>query len=41
MQQQLDNRATLEQSTEMRDFARVLVRALMMIVSYLKDRYHV
>jgi len=37
----LDNNATLETSTEMRDLARVLKAALLMIVKYLERRYHV
>jgi hypothetical protein len=35
----LDNNAIIESSTEMRDFARVLRRALLMIVKYLETRY--
>lgn len=37
----LDNNVTLEQSTEMRDFARVLKAALVMIIRYLERRYQV
>lgn len=37
--QRLDNNVTLEASTEMRDFARVLKAALLMIVRYLEKRY--
>ncbi len=40
----LDNNATLDarpRSEEMRDFARVLKAALIMIVRYLEGRYHV
>lgn len=40
----LDNNATLDarpQSEEMRDFARVLKAALLMIVRYLENRYRV
>lgn len=37
--QSIDNRATLAESTEMRDFARVLKAALLMIVRYLEKRY--
>lgn len=40
-QRPLDNRDILEQSTEMRDFARVLKAAFIMIVRYLERRYHV
>lgn len=39
MQQQIDRNAILETSTEMRDFARVLKAALLMIVRYLEKRY--
>jgi hypothetical protein len=39
--QQLDDRATLATSTEMRDLARVLKAALIMIVRYLENRYRV
>jgi hypothetical protein len=39
--QQLDNRATMQESTEMRDFARVLKAALLMIIRYMERRYHV
>lgn len=39
--QSVDNRGTLEQSTEMRDFARVLKAALIMIIRYLENRYRV
>lgn len=39
--QHLDNNATLEQTSEMRDFARVLKAALLMIVRYLENRYRV
>lgn len=39
--QTVDNRGTLEQSTEMRDFARVMKAALIMIVRYLERRYGV
>jgi hypothetical protein len=37
----LDNNAIIESSTEMRDFARVLKAALIMIVRYLERRYQV
>lgn len=37
--QRVDNNGTLEATTEMRDFARVLRRALLMIVKYLEARY--
>lgn len=37
----LDNNAIIETSTEMRDFARVLKAALIMIVRYLERRYQV
>jgi hypothetical protein len=37
----LDNHATMETSTEMRDLARVLKAALIMIVRYLERRYKV
>lgn len=37
----LDNRAIIEPSTEMRDFARVLKAALLMIIRYMERRYHV
>lgn len=38
----LDRGAILDaQSTEMRDFARVLKAALFMIIRYLENRYHV
>lgn len=38
--QNIDNRVTLDvHSDEMRDFARVLRRALLMIVKYLETRY--
>lgn len=37
----LDNNDTLEASTEMRDFARVLKAAFLMIVRYLEKRYGV
>lgn len=42
----LDDRATIgagerSASSEMRDFARVLKAALLMIVRYLEKRYHV
>lgn len=38
--QPLDNPATIDvRSDEMRDFARVLRRALLMIVKYLEIRY--
>lgn len=37
----LDKGAMIEQSTEMRDFARVLKAALWMIIRYLENRYHV
>jgi hypothetical protein len=37
--QRLDNHVTLDTSTEMRDFARVLKAALLMIVRYLEKRY--
>lgn len=36
----LDDRAIIE-STEMRDFARVLKAALLMVVRYLEKRYRV
>jgi hypothetical protein len=39
--QQLDDRATLATSTEMRDLARVLKRALLLIVRYLEMRYQI
>lgn len=35
----IDERARIEQSTEMRDLARVLKAALLMIVRYLEKRY--
>lgn len=37
----LDNNATLETGTEMRDLARVLKAAFLMIVRYLERRYGV
>jgi len=37
----LDNNATVETSTEMRDLARVLKAAFLMIVRYLERRYGV
>lgn len=37
----MDSHATIEPSTEMRDLARVLKAALLMIVRYLEKRYHV
>lgn len=37
----LDKYATIETSTEMRDLARVLKAALIMIVRYLERRYQV
>ncbi len=37
----LDNNAIIEVDSEMRDFARVLKAALLMIVRYLERRYHV
>ncbi len=37
----LDKNDTLEQTSEMRDFARVLKAALIMIVRYLERRYQV
>lgn len=37
----LDNNDTLEVSTEMRDLARVLKAAFLMIVRYLEKRYGV
>jgi hypothetical protein len=37
----LDNNAIIEIDSEMRDFARVLKAALIMIVRYLERRYHV
>lgn len=37
--QTIDKNGTLEATTEMRDFARVLRRALLMIVKYLEVRY--
>jgi len=37
----VDNRDTLAETTEMRDFARVLKAALFMIIRYLERRYHV
>jgi hypothetical protein len=37
----LDNKSTLEtRDDEMRDFARVVRNALLMIVRYLEKRYH-
>lgn len=39
--QSLDNNAIIESSTEMRDLARVLKAAMLMIVRYLERRYHV
>ena len=42
--QNIDNRVTLDarpRSEEMRDFARVLKAALIMIVRYLENRYRV
>jgi hypothetical protein len=39
--QSIDKGATLEASTEMRDLARVLKAALVMIVRYLERRYGV
>jgi len=41
LQQPIDDRVTIETSTEMRDFARVLKAALIMIVRYLERRYNV
>ena len=41
MREQLDISGTLEQSTEMRDFARVLKAALLMIIRYMERRYGV
>lgn len=40
-QRAIDNSAILVESTEMRDFARVLKAAFIMIVRYLERRYHV
>lgn len=40
-QQAFDKSAILEPSTEMRDFARVLKAALLMIIRYMERRYHV
>lgn len=37
----LDNNAIIEVDSEMRDFARVLKAALIMIVRYLERRYRV
>lgn len=37
----LDNNAIIENSTEMRDLARVLKAAFLMIVRYLERRYGV
>ncbi len=37
----IDEPVILETSTEMRDFARILKRALIMIVRYLELRYKV
>jgi hypothetical protein len=39
--QQLDDRATLATSTEMRDLARVVKAAFLMIIRYLEKRYGV
>jgi len=39
--QSVDKYGTLEAATEMRDFARVLKAALLMIVRYLENRYRV
>lgn len=39
--QNIDTSDTIEQSTEMRDFARVFKAALIMIIRYLERRYHV
>ncbi len=40
-QRALDKSGILEPSTEMRDFARVLKAALLMIIRYMERRYHV
>lgn len=40
-QRAIDNGGILEPSTEMRDFARVLKAALLMIIRYMERRYHV
>jgi hypothetical protein len=37
----LDETSTIEATTEMRDLARIVKRALMMIIKYLELRYKV
>lgn len=39
--QRIDNNDTIDRSVEMRDFARVLKAALIMIVRYLENHYRV
>lgn len=39
--QSIDEHATIESNNEMRDFARVLKAAILMVVRYLERRYNV